>query len=111
MVACGNHYGLRILACERADPQIYGGSEATVKIAKADLVPTVNNPHPAYDSWDELVVACAELAGKANTRAHRGAGKVPAKQLSRGRMSLHSLPTASWPGCSITRIIMIARGG
>ena len=37
------HCGLSIQTCEPADPQSKGGSEATVKIAKADLVPTDHN--------------------------------------------------------------------
>ena len=34
------HYGLTIATCVPADPQSKGGSEATVRVAKADLVPT-----------------------------------------------------------------------
>ena len=40
IVAVGRHYGMTIRTCVPADPQTKGGSEATVRIAKADLVPT-----------------------------------------------------------------------
>ena len=43
IVEVSRHYGLTIATCEPADPQSKGGSEATVKIAKADLVPTDHN--------------------------------------------------------------------
>jgi hypothetical protein len=40
------HYGVMIATCVPADPQSKGGSEATVRIAKADLVPTDYNLRP-----------------------------------------------------------------
>ncbi|MBV9334592.1 MAG: transposase family protein, partial [Solirubrobacterales bacterium] len=40
IVAVARHYGLTIATCVPADPQSKGGSEATVRVAKADLVPT-----------------------------------------------------------------------
>jgi transposase len=43
VVEVSRHYGLTIQTCEPADPQSKGGSEATVKIAKADLVSTDHN--------------------------------------------------------------------
>jgi transposase len=36
----GRHYGMTIRTCVPADPRSKGGSVATVRIAKADLVPT-----------------------------------------------------------------------
>jgi len=47
LVAAGRHYGLQVHACVPADPASKGGSESTVKIAKADLVPTDANLLPA----------------------------------------------------------------
>jgi hypothetical protein len=41
-----------------ADPQTKGGSEATVRIAKADLVPTDHNLRADYASFTELEDAC-----------------------------------------------------
>jgi len=43
IVDVGRHYGMTIRTCVPADPQSKGGSEATVRIAKADLVPTDTN--------------------------------------------------------------------
>ena len=43
IVAVGDHYGVTIATCVPDDPESKGGSEATVRIAKADLVPTDAN--------------------------------------------------------------------
>jgi transposase len=43
IVAAGRHYGVTVATCEPFDPESKGGVEATVKIAKADLVPTSAN--------------------------------------------------------------------
>ena len=50
MVALGRHYGCTVESCEPFDPESKGGVEATVKIAKADLVPTGANLLPDYDT-------------------------------------------------------------
>ena len=42
-VAFGRHYGLTIATCVPADPASKGGSESSVRVAKADLVPTDAN--------------------------------------------------------------------
>ena len=47
-VAFGRHYGLTVATCVPADPASKGGSESTVRIAKADLVPTEANLLPDY---------------------------------------------------------------
>lgn len=38
MVAFARHYSVTISTCEPCDPASKGGSESTVKVAKADLV-------------------------------------------------------------------------
>lgn len=43
VVAAGRHYGATVHSCEPLDPESKGGVEATVRIAKADLVPTETN--------------------------------------------------------------------
>jgi transposase len=43
IVEVGHHYGVTIATCVPADPESKGGSEATVRVAKADLVPTDAN--------------------------------------------------------------------
>ena len=54
----GRHYGLTVASCVVADPESKGGSEATVRVAEADLVPTDANLLPAYTSFTGLVDAC-----------------------------------------------------
>jgi hypothetical protein len=54
LVAASRHYGITIATCVPADPQTKGGSEATVRIAKRDLVPTQVNLRAAYRSFAEL---------------------------------------------------------
>jgi transposase len=43
IVSVGRHYGLTVATCVPADPESKGGSEATVRVAGADLVPTEHN--------------------------------------------------------------------
>ena len=43
IVAVGRHYGMTVHTCVPYDPESKGGSEATVRIAKADLVPCEAN--------------------------------------------------------------------
>ena len=49
-VELGRHYGLTIATCVPYDPASKGGSESTVKVAKADLVPTDANLLPGVRS-------------------------------------------------------------
>jgi len=53
IVAVARQYGISIATCVPADPQSKGGSEATVRIAKADLVPTDHNLRDEYASFGE----------------------------------------------------------
>src|SRR5438309_1758611 len=71
MVEVGRHYGLTLASCVPADPQSKGGSEATVRIASADLVPTVGDLLPEYSSFAEYRRACALFCDGVNTRPHR----------------------------------------
>src|SRR5579859_8010626 len=58
-VAFGRHYGLTVATCVPYDPASKGGSESTVKVAKADLVPTQANLLAGYGSFAALEAACA----------------------------------------------------
>jgi transposase len=49
IVAAAHYYGVTITTCLPADPESKGGSEATVRIAKADLVPTAANLLDEYE--------------------------------------------------------------
>src|SRR6266516_508549 len=58
IVAVGRHYGLTVATCVPADPESKGGSEAMVRIARADLVPTEHNLRGEYADFGELELAC-----------------------------------------------------
>ena len=89
LVEAGRHYGLQIHACVPADPASKGGSESTVKIAKADLVPTEANLLPAYETFVELRVACAAFCEEVNAREHRETRRPPLELLTEERRRLH----------------------
>lgn len=91
IVAAGHHYGVTIATCVPADPESKGGSEATVRIAKADLVPTDTNLRDGYGSWGELVEACEGFMAKVNTRPHRVTRRAPADMLVEEQARLHRL--------------------
>jgi hypothetical protein len=59
IVAAGRRYGIQVHTCVPFGPESKGGSEATVRIAKADLVPTKANLLTGYNSFAELAEACA----------------------------------------------------
>jgi transposase len=99
IVSVGRHYGLTIATCVPADPESKGGSEATVRIAKAELVPTEHNLRPAYGSFAELERACEELCERVNTREHRVTRRPPALMLSEERGRLHPLPAVPHTVC------------
>ncbi|MFJ9521350.1 Mu transposase domain-containing protein [Kitasatospora sp. NPDC101801] len=92
IVAAGKHYGMQVHTCVPFDPESKGGSEATVRIAKADLVPTGANLRPDYGSFAELRGACALFCQQVNTRTHRETGRTPASALDVERRRLHQLP-------------------
>jgi hypothetical protein len=96
IVEASLHYGVTIATCVVADPESKGGSEATVRIAKADLVPTDTNLRGDYESWAELVDACNGFMAKVNGREHRVTRRVPAEMLAEERPRLHRLPEAAF---------------
>lgn len=96
VVAVGKHYGSTITTCVPADPESKGGSEATVRIAKADLVPTEHNLRPDYASWSELAEACEAFMAKVNGREHRITRRVPAEMLADEQQRLHRIPDVAY---------------
>jgi transposase len=92
MVAWSMHYGVTVLTCEPADPASKGGSESTVKIAKADLVPKDTNLRDEYASFAELAEACEAFCDNVNGRVHRVTRRVPVEMLAEERARLHVLP-------------------
>jgi hypothetical protein len=96
IVAASRHYGITIATCVPADPQSKGGAEATVRLAKRDLVPTGVNLREAYRSFAELEQACAAFCGLVNARAHRETGRAPVELLAEERTRLHRVPEAPY---------------
>ncbi|MEA2704361.1 MAG: hypothetical protein QOD63_2306 [Actinomycetota bacterium] len=92
MVAAAGHYGLTVVTCLPADAPSKGGSEATVRVAKADLVPTDANPLVNYSDWAALEAACSAFCDEVNARAHRVTRRAPAEMLVEERHRLHRLP-------------------
>jgi len=92
MVAFARHYGVSVLTCEPADPASKGGTENTVKLAKADLVPTQANLRAEYVSFAELENACEAFCEQVNSRVHRTTRRAPVEMLAEERARLHALP-------------------
>jgi len=92
MVAAAHHYGLTVVSCLPADAPSKGGSEATVRVAKADLVPTDANLLPDYVDWASLEVACDAFCDDVNARMHRVTRRAPVEMLAEERPRLHRLP-------------------
>ena len=82
IVAVGGHYGITVATCVPADPESKGGSEATVRVAEADLVPTDANLRGDYAGWAELVEACEAFTAEVNARVHRVTRRPPVEMLT-----------------------------
>jgi hypothetical protein len=105
-VELGRHYGLTIATCVPYDPASKGGSESTVKLAKADLVPTDANLRPAYASFAELEAACSVFCDQVNARPHRVTRRAPAEMLAEERTRLHPVPEAPFTAAlGVTRTV------
>ena len=91
-VSFGRHYGVTVLTCQPADPASKGGVEASVKVAKADLVPTDTNLRDQYGSFAELEQACEGFMAEVNSRVHRVTRRVPVEMLAEERVRLHRVP-------------------
>lgn len=83
------HYATTVHTCVPADPASKGGTEASVRISKADLVPTDVNLGDEYDSYAELEAACVEFCDRVNTRVHRVTRRPPVEMLAEERPRLH----------------------
>jgi len=92
IVAFARHYGVTIHTCVPADPASKGGSESSMKIAKADLVPKDTNLREQYTSFAELEAACQEFCDHVNTRVHRVTRRVPVEMLAEEHTRLHPIP-------------------
>ena len=92
MLAFAQHYGATVHTCEPADPASKGGSESTVKLAKADLVPKDTNLLGAYGSFAELEAACVVFCEQVNARTHRVTRRAPTDMLAEEQARLHRVP-------------------
>jgi transposase len=92
IVEVGRYYGLTFATCVPADPESKGGSEATVRVAKADLVPTEANLLPIYDSFTALERACFAFCREVNDRPHRETRRPPGEMLLEDQRYLHPVP-------------------
>jgi transposase len=96
MVALGRPYGATVATCRPFDPESKGGTEATVKIAKADLVPALVNLAAEYACFAELEDACSAWCERVNGRVHRESAAVPDQRLAAEREHLHPLPAEAY---------------
>ncbi len=92
VVNWARYYGVTVHTCEPADPATKGGSESTVKIAKADLVPTDTNLLAEYGSFAELEQACEVFCEMVNARVHRVTRRAPVEMLAQEQAQLHPVP-------------------
>jgi transposase len=92
IVSMGVYYGVSVRTCLPADPESKGGVEATVRIAKADLVPTDTNLQPEYGSFAELEAACEAAMERFNTRPHAITRRAPVEMLVEEQVCLHPVP-------------------
>ena len=106
IVAAGRHYGMEVTACVPFDPESKGGSESTVKIAKADLVPTEANLLPAYRRFGDLAASCVAFCAEVNGRVHRETSRRPDDLLAIERAHLHVLPADPYTAAlGVTRTV------
>jgi len=95
LVEFAEHYSVTVHTCVPADPASKGGTEASVKISKADLVPTGTNLLDQYRSFAELEAACEVFCEKVNTRPHRVTKRAPIEMLAEERARLHPVAQAA----------------
>jgi len=108
MLAWSRHYGVTVHTCEPADPASKGGSENTVKLAKADLVPTEANLREQYATFAELEAACELFCAQVNDRAHRVTRRRPVEMLAEEQARLHRLPdTPHTVAFGVTRTVPV----
>jgi transposase len=96
LLGVAHYYGVAAHTCVVADPESKGGTEATVRIAKADVLPRPDNLVGEYSSFAALEVACDEATERFNGRVHRETGERPADRLVREQAMLHQVPEAPY---------------
>jgi transposase len=110
VVGFARHYGVTVHTCEPADPASKGGSESTVKLAKADLVPKDTNLLEEYSSFAQLEAACEAFGEMVNARTHRLTRRAPVAMLAEEQARLHPLPARPHiVFFGTTRVVVAAR--
>jgi hypothetical protein len=92
MVVAAHHDGLTVATCVVADPEAEGGSQATVRIAKADVMLTDANLRCAYRQFGDLGAPRVELCDQIHARPHRVSGRPPVDMLVEEPSRLRRLP-------------------
>jgi hypothetical protein len=106
IVELGRHYGLTVATCVIRDRQSKGGSEATVRVAEADLVPTETNLLADYAAFADLKTACEVFCDEVNARVHRTTRRIPDEMLAEEQAFLHALPARAFTACfGVTRTV------
>ena len=77
MVSVAVYYGFTLATCVPFDPESKGGSESTVRIAKADLCPKDTNLIESYLAFDALEEACRSWMEMINSRIHTVTKRIP----------------------------------
>ena len=95
IVEFGHWYGTTIHTCTPYDPASKGGVENSVKIAKADLVPSRVNLREDYASFADLVQACRDWCQEKNTTVN-AYGFIPNTRLETERTHLKALPKQAY---------------
>lgn len=83
---------MTVLTCQPADPATKGGVEASVKLAKADLVPKDTNLRDEHATFAKLEAACQAFMDEVNHREHRTTRRKPAAMLAEEAPRLHRIP-------------------
>lgn len=94
LVPFASHYAVTVHTCVPAAPASKGGTESSVKLAKADLVPIDANLRDAYDTFADLEAACQAFCDLVNARPHRVTRRAPAEMLAEERPRLHPVAAA-----------------
>jgi transposase len=106
MLSVAHYYGVSLHTCAPADPESKGGSESTVKLAKADVLPKPENLVEDYADFAALETACATSSDRLNTRVHRDTAERPIDRLERERAHLHAVPTEPYTSAfGVTRSV------
>lgn len=108
LVGFAEHYSVVVHTCVPADPASKGGTESSVKISKADLVPKETNLLDEYASFGQLEAACEQFCQKVNTREHRVTKRPPVEMLAQERVRLHPVPDqAHTVAFGVTRVVPV----